>query len=228
MSTPTPRHLRIGVMLEEVQLSDIIGIDIFGNLAREYISTFAAFAPQCSQWLSHALTIQFFYIATTLEPASTTLLKPASAEPPVSNLDIVLIGGPLLTHRPPQADKFMKEAWGKTRVWMTTCIGSLWLASTGLLEGKKATTNKEMLEAAKGVYPGTEWIRQRWVVEEKEYEGNGGKGELWTAGGAGAGVDMVARYCLDNFGHEFVNTMALEVLEVNPGGKASQVYESRV
>jgi hypothetical protein len=39
------------------------------------------------------------------------------------------------------------------------------------------------------------------------------------------GVDMIARYCLDNFGHEFVNTMALEVLEVNPGGKASQFYE---
>ncbi|KAK4451091.1 isonitrile hydratase [Podospora aff. communis PSN243] len=235
-----PKPLRICVLLEEVQLADIIGIDIFGNLSRPYISAFSALDPRCAQWLPHALDIQFFYIATTLDPASTT---PPQASQPSStagfkflpnatydtcprDLDIVLIGGPLPSHRPPQAEKFMKEAWGKTRVWMTTCIGSLWLASTGLLEGRRATTNKEVLDAAPGIYPKTEWLRQRWVVDEKEWDGGDGrKGELWTAGGAGAGIDMIARYCLDNFGHEFVNTMALEVLEVNPGGKASQFYK---
>jgi transcriptional regulator GlxA family with amidase domain len=202
MSTPShPKHLRIGVMLEEVQLADIIGIDIFGNLTHSYISAFADLDPRCTQWLPHSLTIEFFYIAAALDPASTTppqagqrstagfkFLPNTTYDTCPRDLDIVLIGGPLPSHRPPQADKFMKEAWGKTRVWMTTCIGSLWLASTGLLEGKKATTNKEVLHAAPGIYPGTEWLSQRWVVDEKEWDGaDGRKGELWTAGGAGAG-----------------------------------------
>jgi hypothetical protein len=38
------------------------------------------------------------------------------------------------------------------------------------------------------------------------------------------GIDMIAHYCLKNFGHEFVNTMSLEMLELNPGGRAGQFY----
>lgn len=202
MSAPiTPKKLRIGVMLEQVQLSDIIGIDIFGNLTEPYISTTSQFDPRYAQWLPHALSIEFFYIATTLDPAFTTPPQAGGSEitgfkflPNTTyddcprDLDIVLIGGCLPSHRPPQADKFMKEAWTKTPVWLTTCSGSVWLASTGLLEGKKATTNKGFLDATLQMYPDTQWLRKRWVVDEKEYDGTDGrKGELWTAGGAGAG-----------------------------------------
>jgi len=211
MSTPTPTrtktHLRIGVMLEEVQLSDIVGIDIIGNLANPYVSGVASLGPQYTKWTPHALSLQFFYISSTLSPARTTPLQTVPSNPSdlltgssfqfVPNttydtcprdLDILLIGGPFPSHRPPAADKFMKEAWTKTPVFMTTCVGSLWLASTGLLEGKTCTTNKEFLYLAKEMHPGTKWLRQRWVVEEKKYEGDDGhKGELWTAGGAGAG-----------------------------------------
>jgi transcriptional regulator GlxA family with amidase domain len=200
----TPKKLRIGVMLEEVQLADIIGIDIFGNLTDQYVSSVASVDANYTQWEAHAVSIEFFYIATTLETSFTTPPQAGSKSlsgfkfiPNVTyddcprNLDIVLIGGPLPTHRPPQADKFMKEAWSKTPVWLTTCIGSIWLASTGLLEGKTCTTNKEFLDTAKQLYPGTTWLRQRWVVEKKEYDGPGcRKGELWTAGGAGAGKSL--------------------------------------
>ncbi|GAB1312337.1 Class I glutamine amidotransferase-like protein [Madurella fahalii] len=257
MSTPTisttPKKLRIGVMLEEVQLADIVGIDIFGNLSTPYVSGVIEIDAQYTKFGPSALDIEFFYIATTLEtsfmtppqssggsslPKSATTIAGFKFVPNTTydtcprDLDIILIGGPVPTHRPPQADKFMKEAWKKTRVWMTTCIGTLWLASTGLLEGKTCTTNKEFLYMAKEMYPGTNWVRQRWVVEEKEFDGagkgrpeDGRKGELWTAGGAGTGIDMIAHYCLQNFGHEFVNTMSLEMLELNPGGRRGQFYD---
>ena len=269
----TPKPLRIGVMLEEVQLADIVGIDIFGNLSTPYVSGVISIAPQYAKFASHALDIEFFYIATTLEtsfmtpPQSTSSSGlPKSAEtiagfkflPNVTydscprDLDILLIGGPVPTHRPPQAERFMKEAWKKTPVVMTTCIGTLWLASTGLLEGKSCTTNKEFLYMAKELYPGTNWLRQRWVIDEKEVDGDGRKGQLWTAGGAGTGkmllvfclfnsqemmgefanldlvvvgIDMIAHYCLQNFDHEFVNTMSLEMLELNPGGVRGQFYD---
>ncbi|KAK2051045.1 hypothetical protein LY76DRAFT_621381 [Colletotrichum caudatum] len=198
----------------EVQLADIVGIDIFGNISDPYVSGVISVDPKYAKFGPHAVSIEFFYMATTLETSFMTPPQAGSDSlggfkfvPTVTyddcprDLDIVLIGGPLPSHRPPQADKFMKEAWGKTPVWLTTCIGSVWLASTGLLEGKTCTTNKEFLDMANQI-----------------------KGELWIAGGAGAGIDMIAYYCLKRFGHEFVNTISLEMLELNPGGRYGQFY----
>ena len=93
------------------------------------------------------------------------------------DLDVLIIGGPLPSHRPASADKFMKEATEKTKLIMTTCVGSLWLASSGVMNGKKATTNRFALPMAKEMYPEVEWLDQRWVTD----------GKLWTSGGAGAG-----------------------------------------
>lgn len=36
---------------------------------------------------------------------------------------------------------------------------------------------------------------------------------------------MIAHYCQRKFGHEFVDALALQMLELNPGGKASQFYD---
>ncbi|KAK3335170.1 class I glutamine amidotransferase-like protein [Cercophora scortea] len=220
---------RIGVMLEEVQLSDIVGVDIFGNLSREYMDLVKTLLPSSAQYDEHAMDMEFLYLATTLTPAKMT--PGITYQPTVTydacprDLDMVIVGGPVLTHRPPQAEKFMKEAWNRTPVWLTTCIGSMWLASTGLLEGMKVTTNKEVLDLAREMYPGVEWIRQRWMVAERPFDGPGGKGELWTAGGAGAGVDMFANYCLEKYDPGFVKTLALEPLEFNPESSNGQFYD---
>ncbi|KAK0631244.1 class I glutamine amidotransferase-like protein [Immersiella caudata] len=177
MSTPTT-HLRIGVMLEEVQLADILG-----NLASPYV---AGTGPSNPSDLLIGGGFQFI-------PNVTYDTCPR-------DLDILIIGG--------------TEAWRKTKVVMTTCVGSLWLTSTGLLEGRRCTTNKEFLNLAREMYPGTEWVRQR------------GKGELWTAGGAGAGIDMIAHYCQQRFGNEFVDTFSVQMLELNPGGKSHWLREA--
>lgn len=39
------------------------------------------------------------------------------------------------------------------------------------------------------------------------------------------GIDMIAHYCMQRFGREFVDTFALQMLELNPGGRASQFYD---
>ena len=93
------------------------------------------------------------------------------------DLDILIVGGPMPTFRPAAAERYLKEAFGKIGVVMTTCVGALWVASAGVLKGKKCTTNREALEMARHLYPETEWIDARWVVD----------GNLWTSGGAGAG-----------------------------------------
>jgi transcriptional regulator GlxA family with amidase domain len=191
MAPSTPKALRVGVLLEEVQLSDIMGIDLLGNLSQAYLAKLQEFDPKwAATFERHAVPMEFFYIATTLKPATMTsdlrFVPNVTYDDCPRDLDIVLVGGPLYSHRPEQADRFMKEAWTKTRVWLTTCVGSMWLASSGVLGGLKCTTNREALEAAKRMHPEVEWLDQRWVVEKKPFDGEG-KGELWTAGGAGAG-----------------------------------------
>lgn len=86
-----------------------------------------------------------------------------------------------MTFRPPAADKFLKEMWSKTKIVLTTCVGSLWLASSGVLNGKTCTTNRFALGLARQLYPDVEWLDQRWVID----------GNLWTSGGAGAGKSML-------------------------------------
>jgi transcriptional regulator GlxA family with amidase domain len=180
-------------MLEEVQLADITGIDILGNLSKDFVDAVCAVSPGHKVFAPLSIPFEFFYIATTLDAATVTpglrYVPTVTYDTCPRDLDIVIIGGPFPGHRPPQADKFMREAWESVRVWMTTCIGSLWLAHSGVLEGKKVTTNRMFLPAARQMYPGIEWVDQRWIVQEKEYDGKrgGGKGELWTAGGAGCG-----------------------------------------
>jgi putative intracellular protease/amidase len=198
---PTNKSVRIGVMLENVQMSDIIGIDIFGNISTQYVQVVSdefahalggsGVSPEAFGAIkAAAIDLKIYWISSSLEPAPMTpemrFMPNVTYDDCPRDLDIVLIGGPPPSHRPAAADEFMKEAWESTRVWMTTCVGSVWLASAGLLDGKKCTTNRMFLPMAANHYPKTEWLDQRWVVDEKSYAGEG-KGELWTAGGAGAG-----------------------------------------
>lgn len=65
------------------------------------------------------------------------------------------------------------------------------------------------------MYPEVDWADQKWVVTEKDYDGADGKGEIWTAGGAAAGTEMIAKYCLENFDPEFVQHVALHSLALD-------------
>ena len=62
----------------------------------------------------------------------------------------------------------------------------MWLASAGVLDGRRCTTNRLLLNHAKQLHPGVDWQDKRWIVDEKPYTGDG-KGELWTSGAAGTG-----------------------------------------
>ena len=72
------------------------------------------------------------------------------------------------------------------------------------------------------MYPNVEWLDQRWVVDEKPYSGPG-KGELWTAGGAGTGIEMIANYVLQNYDNAFVQKLSLGSLSF--GFKEGQNYK---
>ncbi|GAB7356897.1 hypothetical protein MBLNU459_g7758t2 [Dothideomycetes sp. NU459] len=216
----SPRALKIGVMMEEVQFSDIMG---------------AGWAE--SKFLDTAPEMEFFYMADTLDPANMGLtmkiVPNVTYDGAPRDLDILVIGGPLITHRPAAADKFMKEAFPQTKAILTTCIGSIWLASSGVMKGMKATTNRGFLPIARQLYPDVEWQDQRWIVD----------GKLWTSGGAQAGkkikivtgsvdelthsaqgIDMVATYVLEHFDREMAQFLGLNLLDVDPTARG-QFYK---
>ena len=193
--------------MENVQLSDITCIDCFGNLTPEFARIlFDEFGIDVR---SSIREIVFHYISSSMSPAfmtpSISINPTVTYDDALRDLDVLLIGGPPLKHRPAAAAKFMTEAVPRTKTVMTTCVGSLWLASTGLLDGKKCTTNREFLGIAKKLYPNVEWFDKRWVVD----------GKFWTAGGAGAGIDMVSTYTRENFDKKLVEA-SLSLMDFMP------------
>ncbi|KAF2872053.1 class I glutamine amidotransferase-like protein [Massariosphaeria phaeospora] len=189
MSSPpsTPPPLRIGVLFEDVQIADLIGLDIFVNMSRKTLDTFAPTLPALAllQPLSRPTT--FHYTASSLTPTWTTNemhVQPTHtyASAP-RDFDVLLVGGPNPATVKPESLQYLREAVTQTKVVLTTCTGGMWLALSGALGGRKATTNRGFLPAAREMCPEVEWVEKRWVVAPGHFEG----AEIWTAGGAGCG-----------------------------------------
>lgn len=76
---------------------------------------------------------------------------------------------------------------------LTVCTGSALLAKTGILNNRRATSNKRAFEWVKSVNPSVLWInRARWVADQKYY----------TSSGVSAGMDMALGFVADRFGQD--------------------------
>lgn len=79
----------------------------------------------------------------------------------------------------------------KSRYCLTVCTGSALLAKTGLLDHKRATSNKKAFEWVKSINANVFWIEEaRWVVDQKYY----------TSSGVSAGIDMALGFVAERFG----------------------------
>jgi putative intracellular protease/amidase len=115
-------------------------------------------------------------------------------------LDVVMVPGGLgdasyLEHNTTEIEDFLirRTAMGQLEYVLSVCTGAVHVARAGLLNGKRATTNKALFtwvashgETYKGVKGEIEWIPSaRWV----ENDGDGVK--VWTSSGVSAGIDMM-------------------------------------
>ena len=73
---------------------------------------------------------------------------------------------------------------------LTICTGSILLARTDLLNGKKATTNKLVFVWTNN-FPEVNWVREaRWVQD----------GNIYTSSGVSAGMDMALGFVAEPVG----------------------------
>ncbi|CAE6439908.1 unnamed protein product [Rhizoctonia solani] len=139
------------------------------------------------------------YLAETQDPitpmaGARVLPTKTFSEVASKQFDIVLIPGGDNTRpgEPSEAlAEFIRRQTPGAQYILSVCTGSWILAGLGLLDGKRATTNKSFFkEIKKTTSPSIQWIpKARWVVD----------GKFWTGSGVTAGQDM---------GHEFLKTLA--------------------
>jgi transcriptional regulator GlxA family with amidase domain len=134
--------------------------------------------------------MEFLYISSSFNASRLTpsmyVVPTHTYETAPLDLDILMIGGPDPAAAKEESLAFMRKASTQTKVILTTCSGAMWLARSGVLDGKKATTNRVTLASSKEQWPEVEWVDQRWVVEEGHFEG----AQIWTSGGAGCGESL--------------------------------------
>lgn len=93
----------------------------------------------------------------------------------------------------------LKALFKKARFVLTVCTGSALLAATGMLDGRRATTNKIAFAWVCSVRPQVNWQRKaRWTVDEKVY----------TSSGVSAGMDMALGFVKDLHGNEMATEIA--------------------
>ena len=84
----------------------------------------------------------------------------------------------------------------------TVCTGTAILARTGLLDGKKATTNKKAFDWVMTQGEKVNWQKKaRWCVD----------GNYYTSAGVSAGMDMTLGFLSDIHGREFARKTARDI-----------------
>jgi transcriptional regulator GlxA family with amidase domain len=164
-------HKTVGVLLfEGFEL-----LDVFGPL---------------EAWGMHAEITSAYTIVTAAEKAGA--IKSAQEPRAIADysladcprIDIMLVPGGIGTRREvknaPLLDWLGQRA-GQAEIVSSVCTGAALLARAGLLDGRRATSNKLSFKWVTEQAPAVEWIRQaRWVED----------GKFATSSGVSAGIDM--------------------------------------
>jgi len=150
-----------------------------------------------------------------------TSLKAQHRIKDVKSADVLLIPGSTISFVREMRDKTVQK-WiqqvNETTQWTTTvCTGSLILAATGLLKGRKATSHwrtLNMLEEYESIP-----VQHRWIED----------GKFITAAGVSAGIDM-ALYLADKISGPEASKVAQLMIEYDPSpmfkaGNASQAED---
>lgn len=118
-------------------------------------------------------------------------------------LDLILLPGGIGTIPELKNEamlNFLRERSKTAQVTMSVCSGSAILAKAGLLDGRKATSNKMWFSLATSQSDKVEWVEAaRWVED----------GPFVTSSGVSAGTDMALGVISNLFGRDAAERAAM-------------------
>lgn len=119
------------------------------------------------------------------------------------HLDLILIPGGIGTREEISNRAlldWLKARAEKAEVVSTVCTGTAILAHTGLLDGRRATTNKRAFKWVAEQGAKVNWVREaRWVED----------GKFATSSGVSAGIDMALAVMARLYGTETAEKIAI-------------------
>jgi transcriptional regulator GlxA family with amidase domain len=153
-------------------------------------------------------------IAASMDPVSTRLLTKQPAESNFEQLilpthtfetapalDVLIVPGGQGTREQGVTSTvdFIKKTYPSLQYLITVCTGSGLAARAGILDGKRATTNKLSWDATVALRQEVNWIHKaRWVQD----------GNIWTSSGISAGIDVTFAWIEAVFGHDMAKNIA--------------------
>lgn len=118
-------------------------------------------------------------------------------------LDLILVPGGMGTRAEidnPVMLKWLRRRVAEAETAMTVCTGTALFARAGLLDGRRATTNKMLFQWVAEQGPKVQWVKEaRWVED----------GKFVTASGVSAGMDMALAVISRLNGPEMSQTLAI-------------------
>lgn len=181
--------MKVAVLLfEDFETLDVFGpVEIFGRLNEFYQISFYSL-PGGLVRNSHGVSVMSGKL-TELSSETDIFLIPGGYGTRVEVNNVVLI------------DK-IREISALSKFVLTICTGSSLLAKTGLLNNRKATSNKIAFDWVTMQGKNVNWIRKsRWIADGKYY----------TSSGVSAGMDMILGFLQDLHGIDFARKVAFEI-----------------
>jgi putative intracellular protease/amidase len=178
--------MKVAVLLfDNFETLDVFGpVEIFGRLTEHYRVSFHSFSGGLIE-NTHGVSIMTKDF-TELENGVDIFLIPGGYGTRVEAGNFLLIDE---IRKISELSKFV----------LTVCTGTALLAKTGLLDGRKATSNKRAFDWVTTQRPNVNWIRKaRWVVD----------GKFYTSSGVSAGMDMTLGFLKDLHGIDFARNVA--------------------
>jgi putative intracellular protease/amidase len=183
---PAPRPRTLGAVLyDKFELLDLYGpLEMFGSVGPEL--TIVTVAEQAGP------------VASTQGPK--TVAEHSYADAP--KLDLILLPGGFGTFPMLESAamlEFLRKRAPQAEVTMSVCSGSALLAKAGLLDGRRATSNKQFFDLAVRQSDRVDWVAEaRWVED----------GPFATSSGVSAGTDMALAIIAKLYGRPLAQQIA--------------------
>lgn len=190
--------IQFGTLAYSYQVTDSAGpTDLLSSANKSLLTILNRFGPVDEELIARAPEFVFHQIGVTRDPvllgSSHLVIVPTTTVDECPELDILLVPGPDLENfelHPKHAEFIRKHAAAGKLLW-STCTGAGVIASTGVLDGKRATVNNVEYNWVRKSWPKVNWTKEKkWIID----------GNIWTGSGANAGTDMVAHWIKETYG----------------------------